>query len=104
MGAMTTELKKDDGQGVYYTYKASTAGTLKIELLEITDGVTCDITVTSGDTSEGTEQATLSASADGKMVTLALHAGEKVIVQIVACPDKNFKYPKATVKTNVTFG
>lgn len=103
MGAMATELKKGNEQGAYYDFKASTDGTLTIELTGITEGVTCDIVITSGDTSNGTEQVTLSSSADGKTVSLALHAGEKVIVQIVACPDKNFVYPKATVNTNVSF-
>lgn len=104
MGEFTTDIKKGNDQGVYYTFKASKAGTLTINLESITSGVECDITLTSQDVSGGTVMRTMSESTDGKSVSIELHAGEEVSVQVVTYPDENFNYPAATIKAKASFG
>ncbi len=97
---VTTNVQKGNDQGVYYTYTASSAGKLTIQIESCTTGVDCGITVTTK--TGATIQETI-ASPDGDSVSIDLSAGQTVEIIISTLPDARNNYPKATIKTSATF-
>lgn len=104
MGSMSTYSAKDNNTGVFYSFKATKAGTLTIRLDSVSGGNTANIAFTSEITEGGTRAANLAENAnpDGKSVSFQLAAGEGVIISIAVDP-VNFDYPEATIHTTVTF-
>lgn len=98
--AVTTESKKGNDQGVYYTYKTSKAGKFTIEFVSYTAGVTCGITVTTQGTYPRQETV---ISTEGNSVTIDMAAGEEVEIIISVYPDEGYSYPQATIVTQASF-
>lgn len=99
MGSFTTKIAAGNDQGVYYTYTASSSGTLTISLDDISGGA--DIGITLYNESSGQYMALESTTSDTVSVQVA--KGEVVQIIISTLPDPNHKYPAATVKTTASF-
>lgn len=100
-GALTTETAAGNEQGVFYTYTAKSAGKLTIKLNSVTSGVNADIKIDVAHADESVTQLTLE-EVGGDTLTIEFKAGETIRVIIGAMPNKNNKYPAATIKTTVT--
>lgn len=102
-GTIKTNIAADNEKGVYYQYTAEKDGTMTIKLKNVTSGVKCDIRVTVVDSSYIPQQYLLSESGDGKTLTIEIHAGDEIEINYVAMPDENFKYPAATIESELSF-
>lgn len=100
-GNLTTETAAGNEQGVFYTYAASSAGTITIKLNSVTSGVTADVKIDVAHADESVTQVALS-EVEGDTVSITFKAGETIRVTIGVMPNKNNKYPAATIKTTVT--
>lgn len=100
-GNLTTETAAGNEQGVFYTYTATVAGTITIKLNSVTSGVTADVKIDVAHADESVTQISLS-EVEGDTVSITFKAGETIRVTIGAMPNKNNKYPAATIKTTVT--
>lgn len=103
MGAVSTYSAAGNSQGVYYTYRASSAGTLTILLNSVSGGNNANITITSENTEGGTRSVSLTETDNAKSVSFKLSAGEGVAVTIGVLPTSGFEYPEATINTTVSF-
>lgn len=92
---VTTEIKAGNDQGVFYSWKASSAGTLTLEFAETQNDVVYGITITTQGTIPMQENV---YSNEGTSVSIQLEANEKVEITIFTLP-VNGRYPKATIKT-----
>jgi hypothetical protein len=103
MGSVFTYSAKGNSQGVYYTYRASSAGTLTIRLDSVSGGNNANITITSENTDGGTRSVSLTENDNAKSVSFKLSAGEGVKVAIGVLPASGYDYPEATINTTVSF-
>lgn len=103
MGSVFTYSAKGNSQGVYYTYRASSAGTLTIRLDSVSGGNNANITITSENTDGGTRSVSLTENDNAKSVSFKLSAGEGVTVTIGVLPTSGYDYPEATINTTVSF-
>jgi hypothetical protein len=103
MGAVSTYSAKDNSRGVYYTYWATSAGTLTIRLDSVSGGHDANVSITSKNTEGGTRSVSLTESDNAKSVSFKLAAGEGVTVIIGVLPSSGFDYPEATINTTVSF-
>lgn len=101
-GNITTNIAAGNEQGVYYQCTAEKDGKITITLKNITSGVQCDIRVNVTDSNFITRQRLLSESEDGKTLTMDVEAGTEIVINIVALPDKDYKYPAATIETTLS--
>lgn len=96
---VTTDIKANNDQGIFYSYKASAAGTLTIEFVDLPEGAAYGITVTT----QGTIPVQQSVvSTEGTSVSIQVAANEKVEIIISTLP-VNGRYPKASIKTTGKF-
>ena len=102
-GNIKTNIAAGNEQGVYYQCSAEKTGTMKLVLKNITSGVQCDIRVDVTNSSYITQQYLLSQSDDGKTLIVEVEEGDEITINIVALPDENYKYPAATIETNLSF-
>ena len=99
MGQFTTDISAGNDQGVYYTYTASSSGTLTLKLDKVSGNADVGITLFNENTSE---YVSLETGGDDA-VSLAVQTGQVVQIIISTLPDKNHKYPAATVTTTASF-
>ncbi|MBQ5711311.1 MAG: hypothetical protein IIV61_01735, partial [Oscillospiraceae bacterium] len=99
MGQFTTDISAGNDQGVYYTYTASSKGTLTLKLDKVSGNADVGITLFNENTSE---YVSLETGGDDA-VSLAVQTGQVVQIIISTLPDKNHKYPAATVTTTASF-
>lgn len=99
MGSFTTKISAGNDQGVYYSYRASSSGTLTISLDEVSGGA--DIGITLYNETTGEYMALESMSSD----TVSVQASKGDVIQIIisTLPDSDHKYPAATVMTTASF-
>lgn len=102
-GTIKTVTAEGNDQGIYYQCTAEKDGKLTIQLKSITNGATCNIRVDVTNSSYITHQYLLSETEDGKTLTIEVEKGNEIVVNIVALPDDNYKYPAATIETVVSF-
>ncbi len=105
MGDLTTELKKGNDQGVFYTYKATQPGTVTLTPVSATKGVEYDFVLYNLDTSA---YRTLSEDgvkgADGKTtLSIPVNAGDTLQLTVGTLPDSENEYPAATIKSRLSF-
>lgn len=96
MGQFTTRLEKGDENGYYYSYTATSSGTLTIQLYSITRNTQCQIQLTNNTTSAA---RTLSES-DDYTVSIDVNAGDVIIINIGVIT-KN--YPASTIVATAEF-
>jgi hypothetical protein len=99
MGQFTTDISAGNDQGVYYTYTASSSGTLTLKLDKVSGNADVGITLFNENTSE---YVSLESGA-GDTVSLEVQSGQVVQIIISTLPDQNYKYPAATVTTTASF-
>lgn len=99
MGQFTTKISEGNDQGVYYTYTASSSGTLTISLDSVSGDADIGITLFN----ETTSQYVSLEEGNGDSVSVQVNKGEVVQIIISTLPDANHKYPAATVKTTASF-
>lgn len=99
MGSFTTNIVSGNDQGVYYTYTASSSGTLTLSLDDHSAGV--DIGITLYNETSGQYMALESMTSN----TVSVQVSKGDVVQIIICtlPDEDHKYPAATVTTSASF-
>ena len=102
-GTIKTSITEGNEQGVYYQCTVSKDGKMTITLKNITSGVACDIRVDVTNSSFITQQYLLSQSEDGKTLTVDVEAGNEIVINIVALPDEDYKYPAANIETVLSF-
>ena len=100
MGALTTEMAAGNEQGVVYTYTAPDNGTVELMLVSVTSGVACDFALYNLNTYA---YRTMGADGTSDKVSVALNKGDVLQLTVSVAPDKDNKYPAATIKSNVTF-
>ncbi len=98
---VATNIPEGNESGIYYSYTATTAGTLTIELVGITPDVKYNLVLYNLTTYK---QVALSDSAEGsESVSLPVNAGDVVSISIGTLPDDGWNYPAATVQTKIFF-
>ena len=102
-GSIKTNIAAGNEQGVYYQCTAEKDGKLTIQLKNITGGAKCDIRVDVTNSDFITVQSLLSQTEDGKTLMVDVEKGNEIVVNIVALPDEDYKYPAATIDTVVSF-
>lgn len=102
-GSSKANLAAGNEQGVFYQGVAEKSGKVTITLKSITKGVQCDIRVDVTDENYIPQQYLLSQSEDGKTLTVDVEEGYEIVINIVAIPDEDYKYPAATVEFTVSF-
>ena len=102
-GNVKTNIAADNAQGVYYQCTVEKDGKFTIKLKSVTSGVKCDIRVTVVDTSYIPQQYLLSETEDGKTLTIEVYEGDEIEINFVALPDENYKYPAATIESELSF-
>jgi hypothetical protein len=100
-GSLTTKTAAGNEQGVFYTYSATSAGTLTIKLNSVTSGVVASVMIDCAHADDTVTQVSLE-EVGGDTLSIDFKAGETIKVTIGAMPDKNNKYPAATITTTVT--
>lgn len=102
-GTIKTNIAEGNDQGVYYQCTAEKTGKMTISLKNVTSGVNCDIRVDVINSDFITQQYLLSQTEDGKTLTVDIEQGNEIVINIVALPDEDYKYPAATVEFTVSF-
>ena len=102
-GTIKTNIAEGNDQGVYYQCTAEKTGKMTISLKNVTSGVNCDIRVDVINSDFITQQYLLSQTEDGKTLTVDIEQGNEIVINIVALPDEDYKYPAATVETTLSF-
>lgn len=102
-GTIKTNIAAGNDQGVYYQCTAEKTGKMTISLKNVTSGVNCDIRVDVIKPDSSVKQELLSQTEDGKTLTVNIEQGNEIVINIVALPDEDYKYPAATVETVVSF-
>ena len=102
-GTVKTDIAAGNEQGLYYQCTAEKDGKMTISLKNLTNGVECDIRVNVTNSDLITQQHLLSETEDGKSLTVDVEAGNEIVINIVALPDEDYKYPAATIETVVSF-
>lgn len=102
-GKIKTNIAAGNDQGVFYQCTAAKDGKLTIKLKSVTSGVKCDIRVTVVDSSYVPQQYLLSETEDGKTLTIDVYEGDEIEINFVALPDDKFKYPAATIESELSF-
>ena len=105
MGSFTVESAKNNEQGVYYTWTATKAGTLTLNLDKVTSksgNVKAGITITVTDKSMVPRQVSLGDQSD-TMISVDVQAGDTVVINIGALPNEQNKYLAATIDITATF-
>ncbi len=102
-GSSKANLAAGNEQGVYYQGVAEKSGKVTITLKNVTKGVECDIRVDVTDENYIPQQYLLSQSEDGKTLTVDVEKGYEIVINVVAIPDEEYKYPAATVEFTVSF-
>lgn len=99
-GAVTTKQKSGDSDGTYYTFTASKAGTLTINVDSVSARTYAGISITK--VVNGVPVVTI-LEEGASSVCVELSAGETVEINIYATADTIGTYPMSTIKTKVTF-
>ena len=94
LGQFTTNIVAGNEQGVYYTFTATSTGTLTIDLLSVTAGVNANVTLYN---ERSYQQNIMSESDNATSVSINVRKGDVVQIIISSIPDDEFKYPAATV-------
>ena len=102
-GTIKTNIAEGNDQGVYYQCTAAKDGKMTISLKSVTSGVACDIRVDVTNSNFITHQYLLSQSDDGKTLVVEVEEGNEIVINIVALPDEDYKYPAATIETVLSF-
>lgn len=102
-GTIKTNIAAGNDQGVFYQCTAAKDGKFTIKLKSVTSGVKCDIRVTVVDSSYVPQQYLLSETEDGKMLTIDVYEGDEIEINFIALPDDKYKYPAATVESELSF-
>jgi len=85
---IAVNVAEGNNQGYYYKWTSNADGELKLTCPEV-EGVEYDVVLTNMTTYEN---AWLQDSEDGT-VSMAVKAGDELIIQVVAVPDAEFNYP-----------
>ena len=88
----TKSLSKGDQDGWYYRYTATQTGTIRFYITYTKES---DITVTNLSTSAVRNFAADSTGAE--YIELNVTAGDVIMIQICACPDKRWNYPATDI-------
>ena len=92
---ITTDIKAGNDQGIFYSFKAPSTGTLTLEFVDLPEGASYGITVTT----QGTIPVQQTVfSTEETSVSIQVDAGVKVEIVISTLP-VNGRYPKASIKT-----
>lgn len=102
-GKIKTTLAAGNEQGAFYTCTVEKNGKMTIKLKSVTSGVKCDIRVTVVDSSFVPQQYLLSETEDGKTLTIEVYEGDEIEINYIALPDENYKYPAATIESELSF-
>ena len=102
-GTIKTNIAAGNDQGVYYQCTAEKDGKMTISLKSVTSGVECDIRVDVTNSSYITQQYLLSETEDDKTLTVDVEEGNEIVINIVALPDEDYKYPAASIETVLSF-
>jgi hypothetical protein len=101
-GNLTTLCEEGNSQGVYYSFKAETEGTLTVRIKNCIGAGSCNVVLTSDSLVGGTRSVSTEKTGTTS-VSMDMTAGESVTVNIVVNPENGFHYPEATVNTVVRF-
>lgn len=93
LDSRSTILEAGDEVGHYYKYTAQKTGTLRIYISNY-DTKSHDLSVTNLATSAN---RTFAADASADYIDIAVTAGDELLIQVHAKPDRRFKYPAATI-------
>lgn len=102
-GSIKTKLAANNDQGAFYSCTVEKNGKMTIKLKSVTSGVKCDIRVTVVDSSFIPQQYLLSETEDGKTLTIEVYEGDEIEINYIALPDENYKYPAATIESELSF-
>ena len=97
VGSYSIEVEKGNSSGYYYKYKAEKAGTLRFAITAATKD--SGLTITNNRNSIQMNLEVLTSEVGTSYVELEVNAGDEIIIQVHALPDKRYKYPA----TNVTW-
>lgn len=101
-GNLSTYCEEGNSQGIYYSFTAQTSGTLTVRIKNITGAKSCNVILTSETLLGGTHSESTDDNGTNS-VSMAMTAGETVIVNIVVNPENGFNYPQANITTVVRF-
>lgn len=105
MKSFSVDVKKNNEQGVYYSWTATQAGTLTMTLDKVTSksgevGAGISVTVTGADLIP--HQYMLS-EVEGNALTIQVNAGDSVVVNVGVMPNEQNKYLAATIDVTASF-
>ncbi|MBQ2383147.1 MAG: hypothetical protein II290_03820 [Oscillospiraceae bacterium] len=99
MGQFTTDISAGNDQGVYYRYTAPSKGTITLVLDKVSNDSNVCLTLENKNTSHQERIQRV----EGDTISIEVEAGDVIEVVIGTLPDKNNKYPAATVTTTASF-
>ncbi len=102
-GTIKASIAAGNEQGVYFQCAAEKTGKMTIVLKNITSGVKCDIRVDVTDENYITNQFLLSESGNATTLTVDMEEGNEIVINLVALPDENYKYPAADIEMVLSF-
>lgn len=105
MKSFSVDVKKNDDQGVYYTWTPTQAGTLNLTLNNVTSKsgeVEAGITVTVTGADMIPHQYSLS-EVEGDTLSIQVNADDSVVVCIGVLPNEKNKYLAATIDVTASF-
>lgn len=100
MGEFALKFAAGNDQGVYYLYKATEAGVITVECLEVTQGVGYGVTLYNLNTYA---QHGLDAQSGKNLVSIDVNPGDEVQVIVSTLPDADNNYPAADFRLKASF-
>ena len=100
MGELSTVLAEGNDQGMVYTYTAPSNGIVEMVAVSAPNGVDYDFVLYNLNTYAN---RTLKEDGDVKKVSIAMNKGDVLLVTVGVLPNKENKYPAATIKSLLTF-
>lgn len=104
-GFFTTQVEKGNDQGVWYTYTAENAGTLRLSCLDATEGV--NIMYSVYNTSTGSYYSVSHEAPDfgigTKYLTMEVNQGDLLQITVGTLPDEEYNYPAAQIEMALVY-
>jgi len=100
LGTSYTTLEEGDNDGYYYTYTAEADGTMEFSIASVTEGVEVDVSVFNENTYA--QRSVMYDAVDG-VASIAVTAGDVLVIQVVAMPDASWNIPAAEVEWSINY-